>query len=303
VIICGFGPIGSTVANFISHPSMLTSSVSKETPVNYLGFDLDPEEVISSYKSGYRIMYGDGSQPSVLMTAGIEAPRAFVVTYTDIETNNKAVERLHQAFPNTPIFSIAYGKNQYFNLISHGARHVIQDERESSFGIASLLLKDIGVKQEDIDTIAFDIRSKLENEDTVVLKDKVELIKRKDNKDSEIEWETDVVSSMRNRVNLMSDKAAKNFVKFISNGNRVVVDDSGKETITEDSSAVEILDVAPASLATSSSSPSSAPVLTGESASSSSALSSGKIENIEDVSIEDLGVTVCILPKNTNPKS
>lgn len=123
VVICGFGPVGETVARFLttvtaSLPpaqgpvmgplSPATAAVgswtgNKET--KYVAFDLDPDVVIRGFKSGKRVLYGDGSQPKVLTTAGIEDPQAFVVTYTDSEQASKAVERLRLAYPSVPILS------------------------------------------------------------------------------------------------------------------------------------------------------------------------------------------------------
>lgn len=56
----------------------------------------------------------DGSQLSVLETAGIRDPKAFVVTYSDKEQNYKAVERLKLAFPNVPILTRAADFRQYW---------------------------------------------------------------------------------------------------------------------------------------------------------------------------------------------
>ena len=62
-------------------------------------------------------MYGDGSQQSVLTTAGIDSPKAFVVTYDDAETSTKAVERLHQAFPDVPIYARALDVSHFFEVL------------------------------------------------------------------------------------------------------------------------------------------------------------------------------------------
>ena len=68
----------------------------------YVAFDLDPDIVIKGFKSGKRVLYGDGSQPKVLTTAGIEDPQAFVVTDSESEQASKAVERLRLAYPSIP---------------------------------------------------------------------------------------------------------------------------------------------------------------------------------------------------------
>ena len=98
VIICGFGMVGQTIAQLLSEAPGLRKT-------NYVAFDLDPDVVTKAYKSGKRVLYGDGSQPKVLITAGIENPYAFVVTHSEPEVAWQAVERLRLAFPSVPILS------------------------------------------------------------------------------------------------------------------------------------------------------------------------------------------------------
>ena len=109
VVICGFGPVGETVARFLTTvTASLSAGQGQGVPVRetkYVAFDLDPDIVIKGFKSGKRVLYGDGSQPKVLTTAGIEDPSAFVVTYSDTEQAFKAVERLRLAYPSVPILS------------------------------------------------------------------------------------------------------------------------------------------------------------------------------------------------------
>jgi len=102
IIVCGYGAIGDTIVRFLTSPKLKERMGSS---INYMAFDLDPTLVINGYKNGYRILYGDGSQPLVLETAGISSPKAFVVTYGDSEASFKAVERLRQAFPFIPIIA------------------------------------------------------------------------------------------------------------------------------------------------------------------------------------------------------
>lgn len=123
VVICGFGPVGETVARFlttvtaslppaqgpvigpVSPTIAAVGSLTGNKETKYVAFDLDPDVVIRGFKSGKRVLYGDGSQPKVLTTVGIEDPQAFVVTYADSEQASKAVERLRLAYPSVPILS------------------------------------------------------------------------------------------------------------------------------------------------------------------------------------------------------
>lgn len=103
IVVCGFTDVGKTIAGAIE--KCMGSQPDDGKHFGYIAFDLDPSVVVNQYRAGKKILYGDGSQPLVLSTAGISNPKAFVVTYEDTEAIIKAVERLHQSFPSTPIFA------------------------------------------------------------------------------------------------------------------------------------------------------------------------------------------------------
>ena len=50
-------------------------------------------------KSGFRVLYGDGSRPGVLQSAGVSSPKAVMVMYTGEEKTIAAVQRIRLAFP------------------------------------------------------------------------------------------------------------------------------------------------------------------------------------------------------------
>lgn len=111
IVVCGYGTVGETIVRFLTSLK-LEEKLGKK--INYMAFDLDPSLVVNGYKNGYRTLYGDGSQPLVLETAGVKSPKAFIVTYSDSESSFKAVERLRQAFPNTPIIARYYHYEYYY---------------------------------------------------------------------------------------------------------------------------------------------------------------------------------------------
>lgn len=51
-------------------------------------------------KLGFPVLYGDGSRPVVLQTAGISSPKAVMVMYTGRQKSVQSVDRLRQAFPH-----------------------------------------------------------------------------------------------------------------------------------------------------------------------------------------------------------
>mmetsp|Transcript_11488 Transcript_11488/g.19501 ORF Transcript_11488/g.19501 Transcript_11488/m.19501 type:complete len:382 (+) Transcript_11488:1-1146(+) len=157
VVVCGFGPVGQTVA------SMLTSSswVAAETETSWVGFDLDPGRVREARKRGYPVFYGDASMPGVVEAAGVVTPRTFVVTYTDADVNFHAVERLHELFPSTPILTRARSQRQLFKLSEAGAADVVAEQTEAALGLGVLLLQQFGLNRDDVLDTAARMRSTL----------------------------------------------------------------------------------------------------------------------------------------------
>lgn len=100
IVVCGYSDVGETVVNYLTSPLL-----SDESRLNHIIFDLDPTVVMEGYKQGRNILYGDGTMPLVLSTAGVKSPRAFVITYEDKESTLKGVERLRQAYPTVPIMA------------------------------------------------------------------------------------------------------------------------------------------------------------------------------------------------------
>ena len=53
----------------------------------------------TSRKLGFPVLYGDGSRPAVLQSAGISSPKAVMVMFTEKKATIEAVQKLRLAFP------------------------------------------------------------------------------------------------------------------------------------------------------------------------------------------------------------
>nr|UNQ45078.1 K+ efflux antiporter 3 [Olimarabidopsis pumila] len=96
IVIIGFGQMGQVLANFLSTPLVSDSDL---VGWPYIGFDLNPAVVKESRKLGFPILYGDGSRPSVLQSAGVSSPKAIMIMYKGKKRTTEAVQRLRLAFP------------------------------------------------------------------------------------------------------------------------------------------------------------------------------------------------------------
>ncbi|PIA48957.1 hypothetical protein AQUCO_01300080v1 [Aquilegia coerulea] len=161
VVILGFGQMGQVLANFLSTP--LASGLDSDNagwPV--VAFDLDPGIVKAGRKKGFPILYGDGSRPAVLQTAGVTSPKAVMVMYTGKEQSTEAVQRIRGAFPAIPIYARAQDLVHLLDLKKAGATDAILENAETSLQLGSKLLKGLGVMSDDVSFLSQLVRDSME---------------------------------------------------------------------------------------------------------------------------------------------
>ncbi|CAN4119816.1 unnamed protein product [Withania somnifera] len=158
VVILGFGQMGQVLANLLSTP--LASSDGEEW--RYVAFDLDPSVVKASTNLGFPVIYGDGSRPAVLQSAGISSPKAVMVMYRGKERTTEAVQRIRLAFPAVPIYARAQDVMHLLDLKKAGATDAILESAETSLQLGSKLLKGFGVMSDDVTFLSQLIRDSME---------------------------------------------------------------------------------------------------------------------------------------------
>ncbi|KAK4375095.1 hypothetical protein RND71_005772 [Anisodus tanguticus] len=158
VVILGFGQMGQVLANLLSTP--LASSDGGEW--RYVAFDLDPSVVKASKNLGFPVLYGDGSRPAVLQSAGISSPKAVMVMYRGKERTTEAVQRIRLAFPAVPIYARAQDVMHLLDLKKVGATDVILESAETSLQLGSKLLKGFGVMSDDVTFLSQLVRDSME---------------------------------------------------------------------------------------------------------------------------------------------
>ncbi|RAL49434.1 hypothetical protein DM860_012867 [Cuscuta australis] len=160
VVIVGFGQMGQVLANLLSAP--LASGLNRGVGCPYVAFDLDPSVVKASRDLGFPVLYGDGSRPSVLRSAGISSPKAVMVMYAGKEKTIEAVQRIRLAFPAIPIYARARDVKHLLNLKKAGATDAILESTESSLQLGSKLLKGFGVMSDDVTFLSQLVRDSME---------------------------------------------------------------------------------------------------------------------------------------------
>ncbi|KAF4381031.1 hypothetical protein F8388_011953 [Cannabis sativa] len=171
IVILGFGQMGQVLANLLSTP--LAAGVDSDSlGCPYVAFDLDPSVVKDSIyglmhlqtsrKLGFPTLYGDGSRPSVLQSAGISSPKAVMVMYTGKAKTIEAVQRLRVAFPAIPIYARAQDLGHLLDLKKSGATDAILENAETSLQLGSKLLKGLGVMSDDVSFLSQLVRDSME---------------------------------------------------------------------------------------------------------------------------------------------
>ncbi|KAL2254503.1 K(+) efflux antiporter 3, chloroplastic [Sesamum indicum] len=177
VVIVGFGQKAQILANFLSTP--LASGIDGDAGWPYVAFDLDPSVVKTSRKLGFPVLYGDGSRPAVLQSAGINSPKAVMVMYTGKTRTLEAVQRIRLAFPAIPIYARAQDMMHLLDLKKAGATDAILENAETSLQLGSKLLKGFGVMSDDVSFLSQLVR------DSMVLQAQ-ETLARNDEQESKV---------------------------------------------------------------------------------------------------------------------
>ncbi|KAL5206108.1 hypothetical protein ABZP36_034317 [Zizania latifolia] len=161
IVILGFGEMGKVLAKFLSAP--LSFGLEKDTEGwPYVAFDLNPAVVKSARKSGFPVLYGDGSRPLVLQSAGVSSPKAVMVMYTGKEKTIEAVNRLRQAFPAVPMYARAQDMSHLLDLKKAGATDVVLENAVTSLQLGSILLRGLGVMSDDVSFLSKLVRDSME---------------------------------------------------------------------------------------------------------------------------------------------
>jgi CPA2 family monovalent cation:H+ antiporter-2 len=134
VVICGFGRLGSAVAEAL-----------EAFGLSYAAVDLDGAVVDALRRRGIRCVYGDAASEAVLRRAGAKEARLAVVALPDSARARLAVRRLKEIHPALTILARAPHPSDRAPLLEAGAAEVIQPEFEAAQTLLRHGLEILGV--------------------------------------------------------------------------------------------------------------------------------------------------------------
>jgi CPA2 family monovalent cation:H+ antiporter-2 len=133
-LLCGYGKTGQHLARFL-----------ETEKIGFMALDLDPERVREAAAAGEPVAWGDCTRRENLLAAGIARASVLVVTFADIETTLKLVQRVRELRPDLPVVARSREEEDAEKLFEAGVAEVVPEALESSVMLATHALALTGV--------------------------------------------------------------------------------------------------------------------------------------------------------------
>lgn len=147
VLLAGFGRYGQIVAR------TLLSAGIKPTVIDH-----DADTVDSARRFGFKVHFGDASQPDLLHAAGVGRARAFVIAIDDAVQATRLAHELHESHPDLPIVARAFDAVHEMDLVDAHVHHAQREVLESSLRSARATLELLGFDRFHARQLADDFR-------------------------------------------------------------------------------------------------------------------------------------------------
>lgn len=148
VIICGFGPIGSSVGHILEQAGR-----------DYLVLELNPATVRRLKNADRPVYLGDGASAEILYKSGIERASVLAVTAPDYMNSMAIIKQARDVNPHLKIITRAKFRNQVEDLYSAGADIVISEELEAGIEMGRYILMHMGIDESAIEQYSKTIRA------------------------------------------------------------------------------------------------------------------------------------------------
>jgi CPA2 family monovalent cation:H+ antiporter-2 len=139
VVICGFGRVGSAVAEAFESFAM-----------PFVAIEVDPDIVANVRRRGVHCVFGDASSGHILDAVGVERAALVVVALPVIERAYLAVRHVRRRHPSVPILARAHDYAGRDQLMHAGATEVIQPELEAASTLIRHALRRLDLPRERV---------------------------------------------------------------------------------------------------------------------------------------------------------
>jgi monovalent cation:H+ antiporter-2, CPA2 family len=141
VIIAGFGPVGSAVADELER---------KQIPIVII--DLNPKTITKHRGMGRTVIFGDASNHDVLASAGLERAQALVLTMPDEDAVLRACRAARAIKPDIFIAARALYLSRALRVMQEGADHTVVEEMATAEVMAQQVMIKLRMRSEGIDS-------------------------------------------------------------------------------------------------------------------------------------------------------
>ena len=96
-------------------------------------------------KVGVKSYFGDASRPDLLLAAGIEDARLFIVAIDDRDRTVQMVEHVKRHYPQVKVLARAFDVNHLYLLRKAGADLAVRELFDASLALGTEALKELGI--------------------------------------------------------------------------------------------------------------------------------------------------------------
>lgn len=149
ILLAGFGRVGHRIGEILSISGY-----------SFVALDSNALLVESGRAEGHPVFYGDVRNPEVLKSVGAEHAQVIIVTLNDPEAAEHLVAALRTAHPGIKIFVRGHSLTQCLELRGMGATGAVSEYVEVSIELARMALANVGVSQQERNTVLDSFRHK-----------------------------------------------------------------------------------------------------------------------------------------------
>jgi glutathione-regulated potassium-efflux system ancillary protein KefC len=139
VVIIGYDVVGNLIDEML-----------ERAKIPHLAVDRDLEVVQSARRAGRQVIYGDMRSTSTQKSVGLERAKAVYLTAQDFSDTKALAITLRRFYPSLDIYVRVKDLSDQEELVSKGIRHAATGYIESTLARGGVLLKDLGVPEEDV---------------------------------------------------------------------------------------------------------------------------------------------------------
>ena len=139
VIIAGYGRVGNMIGELLS-----------EQLIPFVALDVSADAVSKARANDLPVYFGDAGSNAVLHAVGAEKASCAVVTLNTPGANFRTVWALKKYYPNIKVYARASDIQQGLELEKAGAKAVVPETLEPSLQLASCILSEMDMSNDDI---------------------------------------------------------------------------------------------------------------------------------------------------------